>query len=224
MYKHTLSGVVLLGLAWSWSNAHAALESDKEKFSYSVGVQVATSLSQAGPSLDIPALTQAISDVLSGSELKLTEEEMQQAFKVYQQKLREEQAARADKNLHAGQEFLAANKKKPGVVELPNGIQYKIIRKGEGKKPTLQDSVEVHYRGTLIDGKEFDSSYKRNETVSFPVNGVIQGWQEILPLMPVGSKWEVVIPADLAYGAQGAGSSIGPNETLVFDIELIAIK
>ncbi|HFD92314.1 MAG TPA: FKBP-type peptidyl-prolyl cis-trans isomerase [Gammaproteobacteria bacterium] len=223
MDKQTLSGIILLGLAWSWSNAHA-LESDKEKFSYSVGVQVATSLSQAGPSLDISALTQAISDVLSGAELKLTEEEMKQAFEVYQKQLREEQAARADKNLHAGQEFLAANKKKPGVVELPNGIQYKIIRKGEGKKPTLQDSVEVHYRGTLIDGKEFDSSYKRNETVSFPVNGVIQGWQEILPLMPVGSKWEVVIPADLAYGAQGAGSSIGPNETLVFDIELIGIK
>ncbi len=223
MYKQTLSGVVLLGLAWSWSNAHA-LESDKEKFSYSVGVQVATSLNQAGPSLDIPALTQAIKDVLSGAELKLTEDEMKQAFQAYQKQLREEQAARADKNLHAGQDFLAANKKKPGVVELPSGLQYQIIREGDGKKPTAQDSVEVHYRGTLINGNEFDSSYKRNETVTFPVNGVIQGWQEILPLMPVGSKWKVFIPADLAYGAQGAGTSIGPNETLVFDIELIAIK
>jgi len=223
MYKKILSGIVLLGLAWSWSSAHA-LESDQEKFSYAVGVQVATSLSQAGPSLDIPSLTQAIKDVLGDAELKMTEDEMKHAFQVYQKQLMEEQSAKADKSLHKGQEFLVENKKKSDVVELPSGLQYQVVKKGDGKKPTTEDSVEVHYRGTLINGEEFDSSYKRNETVTFPVNGVIQGWQEILPLMPVGSKWKVFIPADLAYGAQGAGPSIGPNETLVFDIELVSIK
>ncbi len=221
MYKKILSGIVLLGL--TWSSAYA-LESDQEKFSYAVGVQVATSLSQAGPGLDIPSLTQAIKDVLGGADLQMTEDEMKHAFEVYQKQLSEEQNAKADKSLHKGEEYLAANKKKSGVIELPSGMQYKILKKGDGKKPTAEDSVEVHYRGTLINGEEFDSSYKRKETVTFPVNGVIQGWQEILPMMPVGSKWKVFIPAGLAYGAQGAGTSIGPNETLVFEIELVAIK
>ena len=128
------------------------------------------------------------------------------------------------KNLEAGQAFLEANKKKEGVVTLPSGLQYKIITEGTGKQPKSTDTVVAHYRGTLINGTEFDSSYKRNEPATFPVAGVIKGWQEVLPLMKEGAKWQVYIPAELAYGPRGAGDIIGPNEVLVFDIELLSVK
>ena len=127
-------------------------------------------------------------------------------------------------NKMAGKAFLAENKTKPGVVTLHSGLQYKIEKQGTGRKPRATDSVECNYRGTMIDGKEFDSSYKRGQTATFPVNRVIPGWTEILQLMPVGSKYKVFIPSDLAYGERGAGADIGPNATLIFDIELIAIK
>ena len=120
--------------------------------------------------------------------------------------------------------FLAENKSKDGITTLPSGVQYKVVMEGKGKKPTAKDSVVAHYRGALIDGTEFDSSYSRGEPATFPVTGVIPGWQEILPMMPVGSKWQVFIPSELAYGTRGAGANIGPNETLVFDIELLEIK
>jgi FKBP-type peptidyl-prolyl cis-trans isomerase FklB len=129
-----------------------------------------------------------------------------------------------EKNKQEGEAFLAANKGKPGVVTLPSGLQYKIVKEGTGKKPTIDDTVVCNYRGTLIDGTEFDSSYKRNETATFPVKGVIKGWTEVLQLMPVGSTWQVFIPPSLAYGERGAGNSIGPNATLVFEVELVAIK
>ena len=129
-----------------------------------------------------------------------------------------------EKNKTEGDAFLAANKAKEGVVTLPSGLQYKIITAGTGPKPTLEQTVVCHYRGTLIDGKEFDSSYKRGQPATFPVKGVIKGWTEVLQLMPVGSKWQVFIPSDLAYGERGAGADIGPNATLVFEIELVAIK
>ncbi len=128
------------------------------------------------------------------------------------------------KNLEAGQAFLEANKKKEGVVTLPSGLQYKIITEGKGKQPKSTDTVVAHYRGTLTNGTEFDSSYKRNEPATFPVAGVIKGWQEVLPLMKEGAKWQVYIPAELAYGPRGAGDVIGPNEVLVFDIELLSVK
>lgn len=127
-------------------------------------------------------------------------------------------------NKKIGADFLAANKTKPGVVTLPSGLQYIVEKQGTGHKPRASDSVECHYRGTLIDGKEFDSSYRRGKTATFPVNRVIPGWTEILQLMPVGSKYKVFIPSDLAYGPRGAGADIGPNATLIFEIELIAIK
>jgi FKBP-type peptidyl-prolyl cis-trans isomerase FklB len=129
----------------------------------------------------------------------------------------------AEKNRKAGKAFLAENRKKEGVQELPNGIQYRVLQKGKGNKPKLSDTVTVHYRGTLIDGKEFDSSYSRGEPTSLPLAKAIKGWQEIVPMMPEGSKWQVVIPGDLAYGERGAGA-IGPNETLLFDIELVGVK
>jgi FKBP-type peptidyl-prolyl cis-trans isomerase len=127
-------------------------------------------------------------------------------------------------NKKEGEAFLAANKSKPGVVTLPSGLQYKILTAGTGPKPTATDSVNCNYRGTLIDGKEFDSSYKRGKPVTFPVTGVIKGWTEALQLMPVGSKWQLFIPSDLAYGDRGAGADIGPGATLVFEVELISIE
>jgi len=130
----------------------------------------------------------------------------------------------AQTNAKKGEAYLAANKTKPGVVTLPSGLQYKIIKQGTGPKPTLNDIVTCNYKGTLIDGTEFDSSYKRGEPATFPVKGVIKGWTEALQLMPVGSKFELVLPPDLAYGEHGAGQDIGPNETLVFEVELISIK
>jgi FKBP-type peptidyl-prolyl cis-trans isomerase FklB len=136
----------------------------------------------------------------------------------------EKQEALLKKNLEAGQAFLEANKKKEGVVTLPSGLQYKIITEGKGKQPKSTDTVVAHYRGTLTNGTEFDSSYKRNEPATFPVAGVIKGWQEVLPLMKEGAKWQVYIPAELAYGPRGAGDVIGPNEVLVFDIELLSVK
>ncbi len=220
--KKTLLIVVML---FSLAAADAAsLDSDKSKFSYAVGVQIALSLRQDGPHFDVAALTQAIEDVLGGGQLKLTPEEMQQAFNTFQKKLKDERSQVAEENARKGQAFLAANKKKADVVSLPSGLQYQVIKAGKGEKPNLDDSVVVNYRGTLIDGKEFDSSYRRGEPATFPVNGVIKGWQEILPLMPVGSHWKVFIPAALAYGERGAGGDIGPNETLVFDIELLSIN
>ena len=126
-------------------------------------------------------------------------------------------------NKKEGDTFLAANKAKPGVTTLPSGLQYKVLKEGTGPKPTPTDTVECNYRGTLIDGKEFDSSYKRGEPATFPVTGVIKGWTEALQLMPVGSKWQLVLPPDLAYGERGAGADIGPNATLVFEVELLSI-
>ena len=135
-----------------------------------------------------------------------------------------ERGAQGEKAKQAGEKFLAENKTKPGVKTLDDGIQYKIIKEGTGKKPTAESSVVAHYRGTLIDGTEFDSSYKRGEPATFPLNGVIKGWQEVLPMMADGSEWQVYIPSELAYGSRGAGANIGPNETLIFDIELIDVK
>jgi FKBP-type peptidyl-prolyl cis-trans isomerase len=140
-------------------------------------------------------------------------------------KKQEEKMAQAGEgNLKQGQDFLAANKSKAGVVTLPSGLQYKILQAGTGPKPTPTDSVVCNYRGTLINGTEFDSSYKRGQPATFPVSGVIKGWTEALQLMPVGSKWQLFVPADLAYGARGAGANIGPNSTLIFEVELISIQ
>jgi FKBP-type peptidyl-prolyl cis-trans isomerase FklB len=198
--------------------------SDKQKFSYAVGFQIANGIRHDGLDLDADAFVQAVRDVLTGQPTKLSKEDMQAAIQKFQQQQAAEQQVKADKALKAGQDFLAANKKKKGVVERPSGLQYEVIKDGTGKNPAATDTVEVNYRGTLIDGTEFDSSYKRGETATFPVNQVIQGWQEVLPLMKVGSHWKVYVPANLAYGERGAGGDIGPNETLVFEIELLAIK
>lgn len=201
------------------------LKTEKQRFSYAIGVQIGGSLQRDGLDVDAAIIGQAIGDVLSKSKLRLSSEEMQAAFTSFQNKKAKEMQALADANMKKGKAFMEKHGKEKGVKVLDNGIQYKILKAGKGKKPSATDTVVVNYRGRLVDGTEFDSSYKRGQPATFTVNGVIQGWQEVLPLMPVGSKWEVVIPPQLAYGERGTGGGvIGPNDTLVFDIELLDIK
>lgn len=200
------------------------IKNDKQKFSYSVGIQVGQNLKRQNLDYDAKALSQGIQDALAGTTPKLSDAEMRTAMEAMHKKEVEKREAAAKKNLETGKAFLADNKKKAGVVARESGLQYKVMKDGKGKQPKPTDTVQVHYRGTLINGTEFDSSYKRGEPATFPVNGVIQGWQEVLPLMKEGAKWQVWIPSDLAYGARGAGGAIGPNETLIFEIELLAIK
>lgn len=209
------------------SGVHAAdttLSTDKQRFSYTIGVQVGDSLLRDGLDLDAKVIGMAIGDVLSSASLRLTAEEMQAAVKIFQDKKAAEMAAVAAANLKKGQAFMVENGKKKGVTSLENGLQYTVLSKGSGKKPAADDTVVVHYRGTLIGGEEFDSSYQRGAPATFGVDAVIMGWQEILPMMAIGSKWQIVIPSELAYGARGTGGQIGPNETLIFDIELLEIK
>ena len=207
------------------ANVNAAdLKSSKQKYSYAIGFQIGSNLKRENADVDVDAIKQGIQDVLSGSELKISMEDMQTAVMEMQKEQQAARQARGSKAMEEGKSFLAKNKKNKGVVELPNGLQYKIVKEGKGEKPKPTDTIVAHYRGTLIDGTEFDSSYKRGQPATFAVNQVIKGWQEILPMIPKGSTWKVFIPSDLAYGERGAGANIGPNETLVFDIELIDIK
>ena len=208
-------------------SAHAeesALTSDAQKFSYAIGFQMASQLKAQDVPLDADAVSQAVKDVLSDGELKLTPQEMQAAFQRFQEKRTAQLQAIADENLKMGQAFLEKNKTAEGITVLDNGLQYKVLTKGDGESPTAADEVTVNYRGTLINGVEFDSSYKRGEPATFGLGGVIKGWQEIIPMMKVGDKWQVFIPADLAYGPRAPSPTIGPNSTLIFEIELLAIK
>lgn len=201
------------------------LNTDDQKFSYFVGLQVGQNLNQNGlDKLDMKSFNMAIEDVMAGRQPRLTEEQLRASVEAYQKKRQDEMVAAADKNMKAGQEFLSKNKAAAGVVTTASGLQYKVLKEGTGKKPGPQDTVVVHYRGTLLDGTEFDSSHKRGEPATFQVGQVVPGWQEALQLMPAGSKWQVWVPSDLAYGPQGAGGTIGPNQTLVFEIELQEVK
>jgi FKBP-type peptidyl-prolyl cis-trans isomerase FklB len=199
-------------------------QTETEKLSYAIGFQIGQSLKRDNMQLDTKVLSQAIEDVLQGKPLKLTMDEMRGAVESMQKKQMEAQAAKGKEAKQRGEEFLAKNKGKPGVKTLPSGLQYKVIKSGKGKQPMANDKITAHYEGTLIDGTVFDSSYKRGEPATFGVNQVIKGWQEILPMMHEGDKWEVYIPSDMAYGPSGAGGSIGPNETLIFTIELIKVN
>jgi FKBP-type peptidyl-prolyl cis-trans isomerase FklB len=208
--------------------AHASpYATDKEKASYAIGENIGKSLKHDQLDVDPNIVAQGLKDALTGAPSKLSDADAQAAMtnlrnKVVAQRQAEQQQA-GDANKKAGEEFLAANKAKPGVVTLPDGLQYKILKEGTGPKPKASDTVTVNYRGTLIDGTEFDSSQKHGEAATLGVGQVIKGWTEALELMPVGSKWQIYLPSDLAYGAQGAGP-IGPNSTLVFDVELLSIK
>lgn len=208
-------------------SAPVTLTTQKEKVSYAIGMQIGKNLTREGVDIDTAIFLRGLVDVVTGSKPLLTDEEARAVIAKLQQetmvKREAEMKAQGETNKKEGAAFLAENKKKEGVVTLPSGLQYKIVKQGTGPKPVATDNVVCNYRGTLINGKEFDSSYKRGQPATFPVGAVIKGWTEILQLMPVGSKYQVWIPSELAYGTQ-APPEIGPNATLIFDIELIEIK
>lgn len=224
-----LSVSLLAGAPVAAEGPALKLETDSQKLSYALGMNVGASLKRMGPGADIDPtiLAQAIRDVMDARPTLLSEQEANQIRTVFSQKIQETAAAekkvRADKNRAEGEAFLAQNKAKPNIVTTASGLQYEVLTRGAGDKPKATDTVTVHYRGTLIDGTEFDSSARQGNPVSFQVKGVIPGWTEVLQLMPVGSKYRVFIPADLAYGDRGAGKLIEPQATLIFDVELLSI-
>ncbi len=208
--------------------ATAELKDLKSKASYSIGLTIGRQLKGAAVDVEPDLIVRGLKDALSGAKPLVTDEQIQQVMQEFQQEVvarkMEEAKGATDKNKKAGDAFLAANKAKPGIFTLPNGLQYKVIKEGTGATPKASDTVTTNYRGQLLDGTEFDSSYKRNKPASFAVNGVIKGWTEALQRMKVGSKWQLYIPSDLAYGQNPPpGSQIGPNSVLVFDIELLGI-
>jgi FKBP-type peptidyl-prolyl cis-trans isomerase len=210
------------------ATAAVTLKTQKDKASYALGSKIGSDLKRqgVGASVDAALTARGLKDALSGAKSLMTDDEVKAALTQLQTQVRGQMEAKAHEAGAAarqeGEAFLAANKSKEGVVTLPSGMQYKIITAGTGPKPTASDTVSCNYRGTLINGKEFDSS--KGKPVSFPVGGVIKGWTEALQLMPVGSKWQLFIPADLAYGDRGAGADIGPGSTLIFEVELLAIE
>jgi len=214
------------GLAFGQDTA--ALKTDKEKISYALGMDLGNQLKRQSVDVDPDIFVQGLKTVLSSGKTLLTEDEAKAAIAALQGELQKKQAELAkvqgEQNLKEGEAFLAANKAKDGVVTLPSGLQYKVLTAGAGAKPTADDTVVCHYRGTFINGTEFDSSYKRNQPATFPVKGVIKGWTEALQLMGVGSKWQLWIPASLAYGPQGRPGAIPPNAALIFEVELISIQ
>ena len=207
--------------------APLTLKTDKDKLSYAVGMNIGRSIHSQSMEIDPAILLRGLKDEMAGKTVMTDMEAhntLMQAQQEAKKKTDETRQASMEPNKKAGDAFLAANKTKEGVVTLPSGLQYKILKEGTGPKPTPADSVVCNYRGTLIDGKEFDSSYKRGQPATFPVGQVIKGWTEALQLMSVGSKWQLFVPENLAYGDRGAGPDIGPGATLIFEVELISIK
>jgi len=204
------------------------LKDQKQKVSYSIGLDIGKNLKAQKIEIDAQMLAQGLSDASTGETPLLTDAQAQEVMAQFQKEMQEKKQAEAkvagEKNIKEGETFLAENKTKSGVVTLPSGLQYKIVKQGNGPKPKPTNQVTVHYSGKLLDGKEFDSSYKRGQPATFGITQVIPGWTEVLQLMPVGSKWEVYIPSNLAYGPNGAGQDIGPNATLIFEMELLGIK
>ena len=223
--------VIILCMALAASPAIAGekkeLKTQKDKVSYAIGLDMGNNLKKMELDVDPDVLASAIKDVLSGSKHQMTDQEAKETLMALQKDLQAKQLERnktiGEKNKKDGDAFLAKNKKLEGVKTLPSGLQYKVITEGKGKSPKASDTVSVNYAGTLIDGTEFDSSYKRGQPATFPVGGVIKGWIEALQLMKEGSKWKLVIPADLAYGEQGR-PGIPPNSVLIFEVELVSIK
>ncbi|MCQ2607949.1 MAG: FKBP-type peptidyl-prolyl cis-trans isomerase [Bacteroidales bacterium] len=199
------------------------IQTDLDKASYSLGMNIASSLKSEGVSeINAEMFAKGLEDMLKGNKLEIS---IQEAYETIQNFLSEANAKKFEKNITEGKKFLEENGKRAGVVTLPSGLQYEIMKEGNGPKPKATDTVTTHYHGTLIDGTVFDSSVERNQPASFPVNGVIQGWVEALQLMPVGSKWKLFIPSELAYGANPhPGGPIEPHMALIFEVELLAIK
>lgn len=210
------------------TQAVPALTTQKDKFSYALGMNLGTNLHKQSVPVDPNILMRGLKDALAGGKTALTEDQARAALTEVQNEMRKKQQeqmqAAGEASKKEGGAFLAANKTKDGVVTLPSGLQYKVLKEGTGPKPTATDSVVCNYRGTLINGTEFDSSYKRGEPATFPVSGVIKGWTEALQLMPVGSKWQLFVPSDLAYGERSPGPEIAPDSTLIFEVELLSIE
>lgn len=204
------------------------LDTPKNRISYTIGVNIGQDFKTQKMDVDADVLLMGLKDSLAGKELQLTDEEMANEIQTFQQEMQgrmvAENEAAAAKNVTAGEAFLAEHAKQEGVVVTESGLQYKVLEPGDGDSPGIADVATVHYRGTLIDGTQFDSSYDRGQPATFPVGGVIAGWTEALQLMKPGAKWQLVIPAALAYGERGAGQDIGPNATLLFDVELISVE
>lgn len=220
--------VVMLLFAVPAAAEEQALKTEKEKLSYAMGMDMGNSFKRQSIDIDPDILARGMKDALSGGKVLLSDEELVAIKNNFRQALakKQEEARKtlAEKNKKEGEAFLAENSKKEGVKTLPSGLQYKVITEGNGKSPAATDTVTVNYRGTLIDGTEFDSSYKRGQPATFPVNGVIPGWTEALQLMKEGAKWQLFLPAKLAYGEKGAGNIIGPDAVLIFEVELISVK
>ena len=228
--KHVLVTVLSIGVLFSicFAGEKIELKEQKDKESYSLGYQFGQNLKSQGVDINLDIYTSGIRDGLGGKESQMSSDEiratitsLQQRLMAAQQKVLKEKAA---KNIEEGKKFLAENQKKEGVKTLPSGLQYKVLTEGSGKMPKAEDTVTVNYKGTLIDGTEFDSSYKRGQPATFQVKGVIKGWTEALQLMKQGAKWQLFIPPELAYGERGAGRDIGPNATLIFEVEFLAVK
>jgi FKBP-type peptidyl-prolyl cis-trans isomerase FklB len=213
----------------------ADLQTEDDRVSYSIGFSMGSSFKKDELKVNLEMFQQGVRDSYTGGEQMLSEEEIQKTMMAFQQKMRakkqeeytkkmEERKIQGEANKGKGKEFLEANKTKEGVVTLESGLQYKILEKGTGGSPKPTDTVKCHYKGTTIDGKEFDSSYERGEPATFGLNRVIKGWTEGLQLMKEGGKWQFFVPSELAYGERGAGQNIGPNEVLVFEVELLAIE
>ncbi len=210
------------------SQSPLVLKTGKDKVSYALGMNLGTNLHRDSIDIDTAIFLRALKDTLAGGKTLLTESEVRTALMQLQTEVRSKQMEKmklaGEANKKDGDAFLVANKTKEGVVTLPSGLEYKVLTQGTGPKPAATDTVVCNYRGTLINGTEFDSSYKRGQPATFPVSGVIKGWTEALELMPVGSKWQLFLPAELAYGERGPSPEIGPNSTLVFEVELLSIQ
>lgn len=217
-------GILLFVCSQVAAQEKVVLKDQKDKVSYILGMDIGNNLKKQSISVNPKIFAKGIEDALAGTKSLLTEQEVQETMVAFQKEVMAKQAEVAKKNKAEGDAFLAENKKKEGVKILPSGLQYKVIKGGTGKKPKSNDTVTVNYRGTLIDGTEFDSSYKRGQPATFQVSGVIPGWTEALQLMEEGAKWQLFIPSSLAYGERGAGGVIGPNAALIFEVELISIQ
>jgi FKBP-type peptidyl-prolyl cis-trans isomerase FklB len=216
----------LLGVCFA--DEKLELKDQKDKESYSLGYQFGQSFKSQGVDINLDIYASGIRDAFGGKEPQMSQEEIRATLTSLQQRVmaarQKELREKAEKNLKESKAFLVENKKKKGIKTLPSGLQYKVLTEGSGKMPKAEDTVTVNYKGTLIDGTEFDSSYKRGQPATFQVNGVIKGWTEALQLMKVGAKWQLFIPPELAYGERGAGSTIAPNSTLIFEVELLTVK
>ena len=219
---------VFLMVSPVYAEEDSVLKTEKDKISYIIGVDIGKKLKTQPLELNPDFITMGLKDSLTDGKLLMTEQEMKESMTALQKEMAEKQMAlvkeAGEKNKIEGEAFIAENMKKEGVVTTPSGLQYKVIKEGTGKTPKLTDTVTVHYLGVLVDGTEFDSSYRRGEPATFGVDGVISGWTEALQLMKEGAKWQLFIPSNLAYGERNTGGKIGPNSTLIFEVELISIK